>query len=95
MPYPALEQLYAKRLSETLDNTHPEKPAPGMAEDVEQSEDRLLLQLLDAKKLATILEAPELALEAERAIAQVEEKLERRNERKEEADHRGNSKKQP
>lgn len=77
--YPELEQLYAKRLSESLDNTHAEKPAPRMAEDVEQSEDRLLLQLPDAKKLATMLEAPELALEAERAIAQVEEKLEPRN----------------
>jgi hypothetical protein len=30
----------------------------------------------DAKKLSTILEAPELALEAERAIIQVGEQLE-------------------
>lgn len=46
-----------------------------MAEDVEKSDDRLLLQYSDAKKLATILDAPELALEAERAIIQVEGKL--------------------
>lgn len=46
-----------------------------MAKDTERSDDRLLLQIPDAKKLATILEAPELALEAERAIIQVEEKL--------------------
>ena len=95
VPHPALEQLYAKRLSESLDNTHLEKPASKMAEDVEQSEDRILLQLPDAKKLATILEAPELSLEAERAIVQVEEKLRTQDERKDEKDRRKNSKKQP
>ena len=46
-----------------------------MVEDVEKSDDKLLLRMDDAKKLASILEAPELALEAERAIVQVEEKL--------------------
>lgn len=46
-----------------------------MVEDMEQSDDRVLLKMSDAKKLATILEAPELALEAERAIIQVSERL--------------------
>jgi hypothetical protein len=46
-----------------------------MVEDVENSDDKLLLRMDDAKKLASILEAPELALEAERAIVQIEEKL--------------------
>ena len=41
----------------------------------EQSEDRMLLKMSDARKLATILDAPELALEAERAIVQVGEQL--------------------
>lgn len=91
--YPGLEQLYAKRLSESLENTHPEKPTPRMVEEVERSDDRLLLAIPDAKKLATILEAPELALEAERAIAQVEEKLEARREPRE-ADDVKDSKKQ-
>lgn len=91
--YPGLEQLYAERVFESLGNTHPEKPTQRMVEDVAQSEDRLLLQMPDAKKLATILDSPELALEAERAIVQVEEKLEARREFKEEAAHMKDSKK--
>ncbi|KAK1146466.1 hypothetical protein N8T08_002895 [Aspergillus melleus] len=73
--YPALEQLYAKRVSRALENIPVEKPVPQMVEDVENSKDTLLLRMTDAKKLATILDAPELALEAERAIVQVEEQL--------------------
>ncbi|GES59212.1 mitochondrial K+-H+ exchange-related-domain-containing protein [Aspergillus terreus] len=73
--FPGLEQLYAKRVSRTLENIEPEKPPASMVEDVEKSDDRLLLRMKDAKKLASILEAPELALEAERAIIQVEEQL--------------------
>ncbi|KAL4895909.1 mitochondrial K+-H+ exchange-related-domain-containing protein [Aspergillus ambiguus] len=73
--FPGLEQLYAKRVSRALDNTEAEKPASSMVEDVEKSDHRLLLRMKDAKKLASILEAPELALEAERAIIQVEEQL--------------------
>lgn len=45
-----------------------------MVENVGKSEDRLLLELADAKKLATILDAPELVVEAERAILQVAER---------------------
>lgn len=51
-----------------------------MAEDVAKSgEDRMLLQFSDAKKLAAILDTPELVLEAERAILQVEEQQKRRS----------------
>ncbi|GKZ23644.1 hypothetical protein AbraIFM66951_010066 [Aspergillus brasiliensis] len=73
--YPGLEALYAKRVSYALENTGVDKPMSEMVEDVEKSDDRLLLRMTDAKKLASILEAPDLALEAERAIIQVEEKL--------------------
>ncbi|PYH64143.1 mitochondrial K+-H+ exchange-related family protein [Aspergillus vadensis CBS 113365] len=73
--YPGLEELYAKRVSYALENTGVNKPIAEMVEDVEKSDDRLLLRMTDAKKLASILEAPDLALEAERAIIQVEEKL--------------------
>ncbi|PYH48423.1 mitochondrial K+-H+ exchange-related family protein [Aspergillus saccharolyticus JOP 1030-1] len=73
--YPALEKLYAKRVSHALEYTKLDKPLPEMVEDVEKSDDRLLLRMSDAKKLATILEAPDLALEAERAIVQVQEQL--------------------
>ncbi|KAJ5493905.1 hypothetical protein N7463_009992 [Penicillium fimorum] len=73
---PELEQLYAKRASGTLEGTTTDTPYSEVADDIEQSEDRVLLKMSDAKKLATILEAPELALEAERAIVQVREQLE-------------------
>ncbi|KAJ5382495.1 hypothetical protein N7517_000406 [Penicillium concentricum] len=73
---PELEQLYAKRASGTLEGTTTETPYSEVADDIEQSEDRVLLKMSDAKKLATILDAPELALEAERAIIQVREQLE-------------------
>ncbi|PYI21550.1 hypothetical protein BO86DRAFT_373888 [Aspergillus japonicus CBS 114.51] len=73
--YPALEKLYAKRVSYALKSTEVDKPHSEMVEDVERSDDRLLLRMSDAKKLATILDAPDLALEAERAIVQVQEQL--------------------
>lgn len=72
VPYPALERLYAERVSGALKTTHAEKSTPDV---VENSDDRLLLEMSDAKQLATILDAPELALEAERAIVQVEQQL--------------------
>ncbi|KAE8355040.1 mitochondrial K+-H+ exchange-related-domain-containing protein [Aspergillus coremiiformis] len=75
MSHPALERLYAKRVSRVLEKSNTEKSTADMVEDVEKGDDRLLLRMDDAKKLASILEAPELALEAERAIVQVEEKL--------------------
>lgn len=46
-----------------------------MLGDIERSEDTLLLQMTDAKQLSTILDAPELALESERAIVQVDKNL--------------------
>ncbi|KAJ5676970.1 uncharacterized protein N7477_002603 [Penicillium maclennaniae] len=82
---PALEQLYAKRASRTLDNAPIDTPASGMVDLFEQSEDRVLLKMSDAKKLATILDAPELALEAERAIVQVSEQLKAQKEKEKEA----------
>lgn len=82
---PELELLYAQRASSALDDTPMGKPAAEMVEDMEQSDDRVLLKMSDAKKLATILEAPELALEAERAIIQVSERLEAQKKREKEA----------
>ncbi|KAJ5516557.1 hypothetical protein N7527_008117 [Penicillium freii] len=73
---PELEKLYAKRTSQTLEGTTTETSYSEVAGDIEQSEDQVLLKMSDAKKLATILDAPELALEAERAIIQVSEQLE-------------------
>ena len=74
-PSPTLEHLYAQRVSSALKTTATEKKSPTMVDDVERSEDKLLLQMSDAKQLASILDAPELALEAERAIIQVEQQL--------------------
>lgn len=77
--FPGLEQLYAKRVARALGNDGLEKAASSMVEEVEKNEDRLLLDMADAKKLASILDAPELALEAERAIYQVDESLKTQN----------------
>lgn len=73
--HPGLVELYAKRVSRTLEETQREIPAAEMVENVEKSDDRVLLRTKDAKKLATILDAPGLALEAERAVIQVSEQL--------------------
>ncbi|CEN62628.1 hypothetical protein ASPCAL09260 [Aspergillus calidoustus] len=73
--YPGLVKLYAKRVSSTLEETDRNDPVSEMVEDVEKSDDKILLRMEDAKKLATILDAPGLALEAERAIVQVSEHL--------------------
>lgn len=83
---PELERLYAKRASTALDDTPIDTPPLEMVEDLEQSDDRVLLKMSDAKKLATILEAPELALEAERAIVQVSEQLRAQKERAKKAE---------
>ncbi|KAJ5291666.1 hypothetical protein N7478_000917 [Penicillium angulare] len=72
---PELEHLYAKRVSYVLDNTPIDAHPNEMVGDMEKSDERVLLKMSDAKKLATIFEAPELALEAERAIVQVSEQL--------------------
>lgn len=90
---PALEQLYAKRASRALEDTQIDTPLSEMVEDMEQSDDRLLLKMSDAKKLASMLEAPELALEAERAIVQVSEQLKAQTARKKEAEQAKNEKK--
>ncbi|KGO74004.1 Protein of unknown function DUF2343 [Penicillium italicum] len=73
---PELEKLYAKRASQKIEGTTTDTSYSEVADDIEQSDDRVLLKMSDAKKLATILEAPELVLEAERAIIQVSEQLE-------------------
>ncbi|KAL2824900.1 mitochondrial K+-H+ exchange-related-domain-containing protein [Aspergillus cavernicola] len=73
--HPGLVELYAKRVSSTLEEADADDPASEMVEDVEKSDDRILLRMNDAKKLATILDSPGLALEAERAIFQVSEQL--------------------
>ncbi|KAJ5618917.1 hypothetical protein N7510_002901 [Penicillium lagena] len=83
---PELERLYAKRASYALDDTQVDTPPSEMVEDMEQSDDRVLLKMSDAKKLASILEAPELALEAERAIVQVSGQLKAQQEQKEKAE---------
>jgi hypothetical protein len=83
---PELEELYAKRASRALDNTPADTSISDMIDGVEQCDDRILLKMSDAKRLASIFEAPELALEAERAIIQVGEQLEAKKEKaKEEA----------
>ncbi|KAJ5682465.1 hypothetical protein N7462_005630 [Penicillium macrosclerotiorum] len=90
---PELEQLYAKRASRVLHATPVDAPPEEMVEGIEQSDDRLLLKMSDARKLASILEAPELALEAERAIIQVSEQLdaEKRQQKEAQSNQKKNS----
>lgn len=90
---PELEKLYAKRASSVLEDTPLETPPAELVEDIEQSDDRVLLKMTDAKKLASILDAPELALEAERAIVQVTEQLEaqKRKEKQAQSEEKKNS----
>ena len=90
---PELEQLYAKRASHALDNTSTDTSPADLIEEIEQSDDRILLKMSDAKRLATILDAPELALEAERAIVQVSEQLQARKEKTQDNDIRDEKKK--
>lgn len=73
--HPGLVDLYAKRVSHTIEKTDRDDSVGEMVENVERSDDKILLRMEDAKKLATILDAPGLALEAERAILQVTEQL--------------------
>ncbi len=86
---PELEKLYAKRASSVPEDTPLETPAAELVGEIEQSDDRVLLKMSDAKKLASILDAPELALEAERAIVQVTEQLEAQKRKAKEAQSEG------
>lgn len=52
---PALEQLYAKRASRTLDGVQTDTSGPDMVDGMEKSEDRVLLKMSDAKKISNHL----------------------------------------
>lgn len=91
---PELDQLYATRASHVLDGSSIDTPPADLVEDIEQSDDRVLLKMSDAKKLAAMLDAPELALEAERAIIQVTGQLEAQKKRQQEAQHEAQQKAQ-
>lgn len=78
MQYTPIERLYTQRVSSVLKTIHRHGQTPDTLGDVERSEDTLLLQMDDAKQLSSILDAPELALEAERAIIQVDHQLKER-----------------
>ena len=80
---PELEAVYADGIAQTQSLIPGEKRPLGMAEDVDEGHDRLVLRLSDAKKLASILEAPELLLEVERAVLQVTERQQKAREKDE------------
>lgn len=66
-----LEALYSD--TRTRGNSPKEKHSSGMADNVEESDDQILLELSDAKRLLPISGSSELVLETERAILQVSE----------------------
>jgi hypothetical protein len=66
-PTPALEAFYSKRISAL-------KPSQGVVKDSkieEKEEDELLVSEKDGKLLGELLNAPEIAIEVERAVIQI------------------------
>lgn len=70
---PELEDFYSKRLISGRQEYGNEKSAVPSAE--EDTEERLLLEESDGKELGEILGAPEIAIEVERAVVQIRQKL--------------------
>lgn len=75
VPFTPIERLYTQRVSSVLKTISRQGQTSDTLGYLERSEDTLLLQMSDAKQLSTILDAPGLALEAERAIVQVDQDL--------------------
>ena len=72
---PELELLYSKRFAATRDRIQSESNSPEAVSPDGSSDDTTLLEESDAKRLAKVLEAPELAVEVERAVVQVRRML--------------------
>jgi hypothetical protein len=71
---PELEWFYSRRLIKAKQDFESRKPAMSTREN-EETEERLLLEASDGKELGEILGAPELAIEVERAVIQIRQKL--------------------
>lgn len=76
LPSPEIERIYARALA-TLNGkaSLEKKSSTGTIEEIEEKDKRILLDISDGKDLAKALNAPELAVEVERAVTQVNKKL--------------------
>ncbi|KAI1905867.1 hypothetical protein LOZ12_006649 [Ophidiomyces ophidiicola] len=76
---PALEHLYSRHSGLIRDNsaveTANEKAVPDPITQLEPPDEQILLDIADGKALAKMLDAPELHVEVERAVAQVQKLL--------------------
>ncbi|KAL1969404.1 hypothetical protein VTN77DRAFT_9597 [Rasamsonia byssochlamydoides] len=71
---PELENFYSKRLVHARQERKNDKSAVSTQED-KDTEERLLLEESDGMELGQILGAPEIAIEVERAVVQIRQKL--------------------
>lgn len=76
IPSPDIEHVYARAVA-TLDGKAAleKSSSTGSIEEIEEKDEKILLNFSDGKELAKILNAPELAVEVERAVTQISKKL--------------------
>ncbi|KAL1856710.1 hypothetical protein Plec18167_002430 [Paecilomyces lecythidis] len=77
IPSPDIEHVYARAVA-TLDgkaDLERKSSSTGSIEEIEEKDEKILLNFSDGKELAKILNAPELAVEVERAVTQISKKL--------------------
>lgn len=85
-PSPILDEVYAKQslsLPSTPDSTakpgEPKNTHPNMPEDAQPTGEVMLLDQTSGKKMTQALELPQLEVELERAIWQVEQAIQKQN----------------
>ncbi|KAJ4389701.1 hypothetical protein N0V93_007173 [Gnomoniopsis smithogilvyi] len=85
-PSPILDEVYSKQrppLPSTPDSTvspgEPKNTNPNMPKDAQPSGEMMLLDQLHGKKMTQALELPQLEVELERAIWQVEQAIQKQN----------------
>ncbi|KAJ9243929.1 hypothetical protein DTO169E5_2271 [Paecilomyces variotii] len=77
IPSPEIERVYEGAVATFGAKTDLEKTTSSTAsvEEIEEKDEKILLNLCDGKELAKILNAPELVVEVERAVTQISKKL--------------------
>lgn len=77
IPSPEIERVYEGAVTTLGAKADLEKTTSSTAsvEEIEEKDEKILLNLSDGKELAKILNAPELVVEVERAVMQISKKL--------------------
>jgi hypothetical protein len=85
-PSPILNRIYPTLLPSSVASTTPPsespKPGPGSSNENEPQDEKILLSQEQGRQLVEALEVPELELEIERAIFQVENVLKKERDEK-------------